>query len=177
MEPRSSTRPLRAQGPKVIANPLRYESRKWEPKKRTAESVIAILGRINALVEHGMTAASAAEAMHITEMTYYRWRKRYEGMSAYQVAWLMRLLDSNARLRRQISTLKTDKRILAEVSKELLSTSATRRTWVERVKVALDVSERRACQVLGQHRSTQRKLPKLLDRSKFSQGAILSAHD
>ena len=48
-------------------------------------------------------------------------------MSAYQVAWLMRLLESNARLRRQLATLKTDKRILVEVSRQFLSTSATRR--------------------------------------------------
>jgi hypothetical protein len=160
-----------------MADPLRHESRKWESKKRSAESVIGILRMVDASVAHGMTAANAAEAAHITEMTYYRWRKRYEGMSAYQVAWLMRLLDSNARLRRQIATLKSDKRILAEVSKQLLSTSATRRAWVEHVKAALDVSERRACQVLGQHRSTQRKPPKLLGYSKYSQAPMLSAHD
>jgi putative transposase len=160
-----------------MASSLRYESRKWESKRRSPESVIAILGRVNALIAHGMTAADAAEAVHITEMTYYRWRKRYESMSAYQVAWLMRLLDSNARLRRQVSTLKTDKRILAEVSKQVLSTSATRRAWVEHVKSVLDVSERRACQVLGQHRSTQRKIPKLPDRSRYSQVPMLAAFD
>ena len=49
----------------------------------------------------GMTVTDAAQTAHITEMTYYRWRKRYDGMSAYQVAWLMRLLDTNARLRRR----------------------------------------------------------------------------
>ena len=160
-----------------MADPPRHESRKWESKKRSAESVIGILRMVDASVSHGMTAANAAEAAHITEMTYYRWRKRYEGMSAYQVAWLMRLLESNARLLRQIATLKTDKRILAEVSKQVLSTSATRRAWVEHFKAALDVSERRACQVLGQHRSTQRKIPKLPDRSRYSQGPMLSAHD
>jgi putative transposase len=157
-----------------MASSLRYQSRKWESKKRSAESIIGILRMVDASVAHGMTAANAAEATHITEMTYYRWRKRYEGMSAHQVAWLMRLLDSNARLRRQLATLKTDKRILVEVSKQLLSTSTTRRAWVEHVKVALDVSERRACQVLGQHRSTQRKIPKIIDRSTYSHPLSLS---
>ncbi len=34
---------------------------------------------------------------------------------------------------------------------------------MERVQVTLGVSERRACQVLGQHRSTQRKVPRMPD--------------
>ena len=34
---------------------------------------------------------------------------------------------------------------------------------MEKVKVELGVSERRACQVLGQHRSTQRKPPRTTD--------------
>jgi putative transposase len=34
---------------------------------------------------------------------------------------------------------------------------------VERVKAELKVSERRACQVLGQHRSTQRKIARTRD--------------
>ena len=34
---------------------------------------------------------------------------------------------------------------------------------METVKLELGVSERRACQVLGQHRSTQRKLPRMPD--------------
>ena len=123
----------------------------------------------------GMTAADAAQTAHITEMTYYRWRKRYDGMSAYQVAWLMRLLDTNARLRRQLTTLKTDKLVLAEVSKQLLSTPVTRRVWVDHVKALLGVSERRACEVLGQHRSTQRKIPKIIGRSKYSRPSTLSA--
>jgi hypothetical protein len=158
-----------------MANSLRYESRKLESKKRTAESVVGILRTVNALTANGMTAASAAQAAHVTEMTYYRWRRRYEGMSAYQVAWIMRLLDSNARLRRQIGILKTDKLVLVAVSEQLLATSAARRAWVDHVKATLGVSERRACQVLGQHRSTQRKIPKLIDQRRYSQPHALSA--
>lgn len=159
-----------------MASSHRYASRKWESKKRSAESVMEILRTVAALMAQGMTAAEATQAAHVTEMTYYRWRKRYEGMSAHQVQWLMRLLDTNARLRRQTTTLKTDKLILVEVSKQLLSTSTTRRAWVDCVKATLGVSERRACQVLGQHRSTQRKIPKILVRPKYSQQPTQSAH-
>jgi hypothetical protein len=144
-------------------------------KKRTAESVIKILRTVEASMAGGMTVADAVQTAHITEMTYYRWRKRYDGMSAYQVAWLMRLLDTNARLHRQLTILKTDKLILAEVSKRLLSTPEARRARVDHVKAILGVSERRACDVLGQHRSTQRKIPKIIGRSKYSRPSTLSA--
>ena len=40
---------------------------------------------------------------------------------------------------------------------------ARRRACIEKVKAEHDVSERRACQVLGQHRSTQRKKPRTRD--------------
>src|SRR5215471_1465734 len=42
--------------------------------------------------------------------------------------------------------------------RKLLS-PARRRACIEHVRQALSVSERRACVALGQHRSTQRKIP------------------
>lgn len=47
----------------------------------------------------------------------------------------------------------------AERPGELLSPSR-RRACIDHVRTRLSVSERRACQVLGQHRSTQRQRPK-----------------
>ncbi len=41
--------------------------------------------------------------------------------------------------------------------------AARRRVAVEHVTAKLDVSERFACKVLGQHRSTQRKVPRTAD--------------
>jgi hypothetical protein len=40
-----------------------------------------------------------------------------------------------------------------------LPSSARRRRCIDQVKEVLDVSQRRVCRVLGQHRSTQRKTP------------------
>ena len=41
----------------------------------------------------------------------------------------------------------------------LLLSPSRRRACIDRVRGQMKVSERRACQVLGQHRSTQRRLP------------------
>src|SRR6478735_92485 len=40
-----------------------------------------------------------------------------------------------------------------------LLSPARRRRCIDQVRAVLDVSERRVCRVLGQHRSTQRKIP------------------
>ena len=63
------------------------------------------------------------------------------------------------RLRRAISDLTLDKLISAGGGAGKLLSPARRRRCIDQVKEVLDVSERRVCRVLGQHRSTQRKAP------------------
>jgi putative transposase len=69
------------------------------------------------------------------------------------------LEKENARLRRAISDLTLDKLILQEAATGKLLSPARRRRCIDQVREVLDVSERRVCRVLGQHRSTQRKVP------------------
>jgi hypothetical protein len=59
-----------------------------------------------------------------------------------------------------VSELTLDKLVLMEVLNGKCLNPAFRRTFVDNVRAVLGVSERRACRVLGQHRSTQRKVPK-----------------
>ena len=50
----------------------------------------------------------------ISELTYYRWRKQYGGMSRDQLRQLKELQKENQRLRRAVSDLTLDKQILSE---------------------------------------------------------------
>jgi putative transposase len=129
-------------------------------KARTAQEIIEKLHSVDRLVVNGMHVAEAALSANMTEMTYYRWRKRYAGFSQEQLERLIALQNENARLRRELASLQLDARIFMEVSKELLATPTARRAWIDHLTAALGVSERHACKVLGQHRSTQRKIPK-----------------
>jgi len=129
-------------------------------KARTAQEIIEKLRGIDALIAGGMHVAEAALSANMTEMTYYRWRKRYAGLNEQQLEWVMTLQNEIARLRRELAGLQLDRLIYMELSKELLVTPAARRAWVRRITAVLGVSERHACKVLGQHRSTQRKIPK-----------------
>jgi len=131
-------------------------------KKRTAEDVMSRLRVVEELVTQGVPIVEAVQTAHITEITYYRWRRSYGGLSHYQAARLMELQDVNGRLRRKVRELELDKLILIEVSRDQLVTSEQRRAWIDHATIILGVSERRACQVVGQNRSTQRKKPKLL---------------
>ena len=48
---------------------------------------------------------------------------------------------------------------MRKASEALLLSPARRRRCIEQVRDKLGISERRACRVLGQHRSTQRHIP------------------
>ena len=129
-------------------------------KARTAKEIIEKLRGIDALIANGMHVAEAALSANMTEMTYYRWRRRYSGLNQEQLERMITLQNENARLRRKQAGLQLDRLIFKEVSKGLLTTPVLRRTWIDHVTAVLGVSERHACELLGQHRSTQRKIPK-----------------
>lgn len=116
----------------------------------------------------------------VTEQTFYRWRKLYGGMQRSHLVRLKELEKENQRLRRAVSDLTLDKLILTEAAKGSLKrfpkgwtiprivqahkraeplSPSRRRKCIEHVRRELGVSERRACRTLGQHRSTQRKVP------------------
>ncbi|MGO9388615.1 IS3 family transposase [Rhodoblastus sp.] len=128
-------------------------------KRHKPEEIVAKLRQIDVLISQGRSAAESIRSIGVTEVTYYRWRSEFGGLKGVQVKRLKELEAENARLRRAVSDLTLDKLILAEAAKGKLLSPARRRACVEHVKSELGVPERRACRVLGQHRSTQRKTP------------------
>ena len=95
----------------------------------------------------------------MTPFTYYRWRKEFGGLKSDQVKRLRELEKENERLRKAVSDLTLEKLILREAASGNFQ-PGRRRRCIEHVMTKFDVSERLACRVLGQHRSTQRKTPK-----------------
>ena len=57
------------------------------------------------------------KALGIHEVTYYRWRKEYGGMSLPQARCLKELERENAHLRQAVSDLTLDKLILKEAAR------------------------------------------------------------
>ena len=129
------------------------------PRKRhKAEEIVAKLRQVEVLTSQGQPVAEAVRSIGVTEVTYYRWRSEYGGLKGDQVKRLKELEAENTRLRRAVSDLTLDKMILAEAARGKLLSPSRRRACVEHAISELGVPERRACRVLGQHRSTQSQL-------------------
>ncbi|MGO4176008.1 IS3 family transposase [Bosea sp. TAF32] len=130
------------------------------PKKRhKPEEIVAKLRQVDVLVSQGQSVADAIRSIGVTEVSYYRWRREFGGLKSDQVKRMKELEAENARLRRAVADLTLDKLILKEAAFGKLVSPARRRACIDHVRLALKVSERRVCRVLGQHRSTQRRIP------------------
>ncbi|WP_270935995.1 IS3 family transposase [Falsiroseomonas oryzae] len=129
-------------------------------KAHTPEEIVAKLRQAEVLVGQGKTVADVVRAIGVTEPTYYRWRAEFGGLKLDQVKRLKELERENARLRKAVSDLTLEKVILKEAAFGKVVSPARRRTCVEHVVREFGVSEWKACAVLGQHRSTQRKAPR-----------------
>jgi len=88
------------------------------PKKRyRPEDIIAKLREADILISQGITVAETIKHLGVSDVTYYRWRKEYGGMTTTQVKRLKELEKENQRLRRAVSDLTLDKLILQEATK------------------------------------------------------------
>ncbi|MFN9422322.1 IS3 family transposase [Gemmatimonas sp.] len=130
------------------------------PRKRhKPEEIVAKLRQVDVMVSQGQHVADAVRSIGVTEVTYYRWRQEFGGLKLDQVKRLKEVEAENARLRRAVADLTLDKLILQEAGSGKLLSPARRRACIEHVRTELKLSERRVCRVLGQHRSTQRRIP------------------
>jgi transposase-like protein len=81
------------------------------------DEVITKLREADILISQGRTVAEAIKALGVSDVTYYRWRQEYGGMSTSQAKILKELEQENARLRKAVSDLTLDKLILQEAAR------------------------------------------------------------
>ncbi len=62
------------------------------------------------------TYAGSFFGAHITEQTYYRWRKEYGGLQVDQARRLKELEQENAKLKRLVAELSLDKLVLKDIA-------------------------------------------------------------
>ncbi len=82
-----------------------------------AEEIIAKLREADVLLGQGKKVAEVVKALGVSEVTYYRWRQEYGGMSVSQARRLKELERENARLRKAVADLTLDKLILQEAGR------------------------------------------------------------
>ena len=74
-------------------------------KRFSVEQVVAVIKQ----AEVGTPVADLIRKVGITEQTFYRWKKRYQGMESDQVRELKQLQEENIRLKRVVADLTLDK--------------------------------------------------------------------
>jgi putative transposase len=126
------------------------------PRKRNVEEIVATLRQMERLTEQGMSVSAAASELGITDQTYYRWRTRFGSLSADEAKRLRELDEERARLRRVIEEQAQDISMLQDLTQGEIPSAARRRLAVAYLVDHYGISERRACRIVGQHRSTQR---------------------
>jgi putative transposase len=86
-------------------------------RKRFTEAQIAFALR---QAESGTPVAEIIRKMGISEVTFYRWKKKYAGLGVAELRRLKQLEDENRRLKRLVADLTLDKQMLQDVlSKKL----------------------------------------------------------
>ena len=70
--------------------------------------------------EQGTAVGEVIRKMGISEQTFYRWKKKFGGLTPSEVRKLRQLEEENARLRRLVADLSLDKEMLQEVIRKKL---------------------------------------------------------
>lgn len=81
-------------------------------KKRFSEEQIAFALR---QAERGTPVTEVCRKMGVSEQSFYRWKRKYEGMGVAELRRLRQLEEENRKLKKLVADLSLDKHILQEV--------------------------------------------------------------
>lgn len=65
-------------------------------------------------IDSGSTVGEVCRKTGISEQTFYRWKKKYEGMGIAEMRKLRQLEDENRKLKQLVADLSLDKHMLQE---------------------------------------------------------------
>ncbi len=82
------------------------------PRKTfTEEQLVAALKK----AESGVSVADVCRQTGVTEMTFYRWKRKYAGLGIAELRRLKLLEEENRKLKQLVADLALDKAMLQEV--------------------------------------------------------------
>ena len=125
-------------------------------KRHGPEQIVRKLRDADAMLNAGKDVAAVLQALEVSEATYLRWRNQYGGMKAEEAKRLKELEEENQASQGDRCRIDAGQpHAEARRGKKLVSPSR-KRAATEDLQGEFSVSERRACEVLDQPRSTQR---------------------
>jgi transposase-like protein len=85
-------------------------------KRHTPEQIVKHLREADRMLGEGKTVAQVCKRIGVTEVTYYRWRKEYDGATRDSVKRLKALEKENAQLKRLLADQVLENRVLKDIA-------------------------------------------------------------
>ncbi len=83
-------------------------------RRRKPEQIVKLLQEGEAMLAAGKTLSEVYQKLEITESTWQRWTKQYDGMKSDEAKRLRDLEIENQKLKEMLAEAELDKRILKE---------------------------------------------------------------
>ncbi|MEA4893587.1 MAG: IS3 family transposase [Peptococcaceae bacterium] len=109
--------------------------------------------------EGGKKAADIVREYNISEQTFYRWKSKFGGMDVNEAKRLKQLEEENRRLKEMVADLSLDNKILKDVLFKKRLKPAVKRKIAAEVQKCYEISERRACRLMGISQNSKRYKP------------------
>ncbi|MBW4332389.1 IS3 family transposase [Stakelama sp. CBK3Z-3] len=126
------------------------------------EQIIAVLKE----QEAGMPTADVCRRHGISSATFYKWKSKYGGLEVSEARRLRQLEQENERLKKLLADSMLDNAMLKEISAQKILAPGARRQAVAHLQKVFEVSQRRACAVLGADRTMVRYVSRRPDDTK-----------
>ena len=127
-------------------------------RRHTPAQIVAVLRQADELLTRGDPVTAVIDAIGVSEATFHRWRAHYGGIKAEDARRLRELEKENRDLKSQVANQSLDILMLRQALSVDVLGPRLRSRIVTRLRVKFGVSERRACEVIGQSRSSQRRI-------------------
>ncbi len=85
-------------------------------KRHSAEQIVKHLRDADQMLGEGKTVAQVCRKLGVTEVTYYRWRREYDGATRDQVKRLKELEKENSQLKRLLTDQVVENRVLKDIA-------------------------------------------------------------
>jgi len=86
-------------------------------KRYKPEQIVNLLREIEVMMANGKTLLEACKQAGISDKSYYRWRRIYEGLKVDQARRFKEIEAENARLKKLVAELSLREAMLKEVVK------------------------------------------------------------
>jgi putative transposase len=127
----------------------------------TDEQIIGFLRQ----AEAGMPIKELCRSGGFSDATFYKWRAKYGGMQASDAGKLRELESENAKLKKLLAEAHLDIHALKGVRGKALALQVKREAIGKMIE-QFQISERRACRLVGLSRDSFRNPPMAIEQTK-----------